>query len=129
MKAEAARTDAAGRGAERRKHARKGSIWHAQFQTPAGNFDCFVTNLSPRGARIEIDHPVALKQVVTLIMEPLGEFTGVVAWCRNGALGIHIREHRTTRTQISLPRGVAEGEVRAGVTGAGTIGAPPRRVR
>jgi hypothetical protein len=109
MKAEGARpTGVAGREPERRKYPRKGSFWHAQLQTPAGNFECRVLNLSPRGARIEIDHPVADKQVVTLIMEPLGEFTGIVAWRHNRSLGIQIREHRTTRTQITLPRWVAE---------------------
>jgi PilZ domain len=109
MKAEAARqTGAARRESERRKHPRKGAFWHAQLRTPAGNFECRVLNLSPRGAKIEIDHPVADKQVVTLIMEPLGEFTGFVAWCRNGSLGIRINEHRTTRTEITLPRSVAE---------------------
>ena len=112
MKIEAARhAGTAERAPERRRHPRKRSFWHAQLQTPAGNFEWRVMNLSPRGARIEIDHPVAHRQVVTLIMEPLGEFTGVVAWCRNGSLGIHISEHRTTRTPITLSRSVAEGDV------------------
>jgi hypothetical protein len=125
MKAESAsQRGTAVRAAERRKHPRKGSFWHAQLQTPEGNFDCRVTNLSPRGARIEIDQPVAHGQLVTLIMEPLGEFTGVVAWRRNGSLGIHISEHRTTRTQIAFPRWVAEGEAQAG-----RVEAPARRAR
>ena len=105
MKAEATRhTGAAGREPDRRKYARKWSFWHVQLQTPTGNFECRVMNLSPRGARIEIEHPVPDQQMVTLIMEPLGEFAGVVAWCRKGSLGIQISEHRTTRTQITLPR-------------------------
>lgn len=115
MKGEAAhRTDAAGQEPERRKHPRKGTFWHAQLQTPAGDFECRVMNLSPRGAKIEIDHPVAHKQVVTLIMEPLGEFTGFVAWRRNGSVGIRINEHRTTRTEIALPRLVAEDGAASG---------------
>ncbi len=44
--------------AERRKYRRKGILWHAQLQTLAGHFDCRVVNLSPRGASIEVDHPV-----------------------------------------------------------------------
>ena len=99
---------------ERRKHPRKGTFWHAQLQTPAGDFECRVMNLSPRGARIEIDHHVADGQVVTLIMEPLGEFKGVVAWRRNRSLGIRISEHRTGRTQITPPRSVADGEAAPG---------------
>lgn len=95
---------------ERRKHPRKGTFWHAQLQAPAGDFECRVMNLSPRGARIEIDHPLADGQVVTLIMEPLGEFKGVVAWRRKRSLGIQISEYRTTRTDITLPRWVTYGE-------------------
>lgn len=94
--------------AERRKYRRKGILWRAQLQTLAGDFECRVVNLSPRGASIEIDHPLAHKEVVTLIMEPLGEFTGFVAWRRAGAVGIHITEHCTNRTEIALPRSVAE---------------------
>ena len=85
---------------ERRRYPRKGTFWRAQLQTPAGDFECRVMNLSPGGAKIEIDYHVAHKEVVALIMEPFGEFTGVVAWRCNGSLGIQISEHRTTRTQI-----------------------------
>ncbi len=116
--------------AERRKYPRKGTLWRAQLQTPAGDFECRVVNLSPRGASIEIDYPLAHNQVVTLIMEPLGEFTGVVAWRRKGSVGIHITEHRTTRTDIAIPREVAEdgaasseGAWRAAIGSAQAIGA------
>lgn len=101
-------TSPAHREPERRKHPRKGTLFHAQLQTPAGDFECRVVSLSPRGARIEIDHPVAHKQAVTLIIKPLGEFTGSVAWCCRGSLGIHINEHRKTQRDITLPRWVAE---------------------
>ena len=104
---------------ERRLYPRKGTLRHAQLQTPAGDFECCVVSLSPRGARIEIDHPVAHKQVVTLIMEPLGEFTGFVAWCRDGSLGIRINEHRTTRKDITQPRRIDED--------SGTFERGPRR--
>ncbi len=56
------------RDPERRLYPRKGTLRHALLQTPAGDFECCVVSLSPRGARIEIDHPVAQKQVVTLII-------------------------------------------------------------
>jgi len=98
------RTGAAGPELDRRRYPRKASFWHAQLQMPAGNFECRVTNLSPRGAKVEIDQPVAYRETVTLIMEPLGEFTGFVALRRNGSLGIRINEHRTIRTEITLPR-------------------------
>jgi len=105
MKAKAThRADATGPGPERRKQPRKETFWLAQLKTTQGIFECRVMNLSPNGAMIEIDHPVAHKEVVTLIMDPLGEFTGFVALRRNGSLGIRINEHRTIRTEITLPR-------------------------
>lgn len=109
MKAKAAhRADATGRGPERRKQPRKETFWLAQLKTAQGHFECRVINLSPNGAMIEIDHPVAHNEAVTLIMEPLGEFTGFVAWRRAGSLGICINEHRTAWTTITLPRWVAK---------------------
>ncbi len=114
--------------AERRKYRRKGILWHARLQTLAGDFDCRVVNLSPRGASIEVDHPLEHKEVVTLIMEPLGEFTGFVAWRRNGAVGIHITEHRTARADITLAR--RDAEHRAALSAEGwrrVLGAKPRR--
>ena len=97
MKAKSTHTHAQ----ERRKYPRKGTFWRAQLQTPAGDFECLVMNLSPRGAHIEIDHPISLNQSVTLILEPLGEFFGTVAWCYNNRVGIQTSEHRTTGTKIT----------------------------
>jgi hypothetical protein len=79
---------------ERRRYPRKGTSWRAQLQTPAGDFQCLVMNLSPRGANIEIDCPLTLHQSVTLILEPLGEFSGFVAWCHNNCVGMQINDHR-----------------------------------
>jgi hypothetical protein len=86
---------------ERRRYPRRGTFWRAQLQTPAGDFECLVLNLSPRGAHIEIDHPLMLNQSVTLILEPLGEFFGTVAWCYNNRAGIQTTEHRTIGTKIT----------------------------
>lgn len=110
MKATATQpADTVGHGPERRKQPRKGTFWRAQLKTPSGSFECRVMNLSPRGAKVEIDHPVAAKEAVTLIMEPLGEFSGFVAWRRNGTIGIRVNEHRTTGIEIKFPRWVADG--------------------
>lgn len=92
---------------ERRKHLRKGTLWHGELRTPAGVVVCRVVNLSSRGAQLEIDGAVAAGESVTLVMEPLGEFTGTIAWQRDGKAGLHINEHRTTRTEITLPRSLA----------------------
>jgi hypothetical protein len=92
---------------ERRKQARKGTLWHGVLKTPAGAITCRVLNLSTRGAQLELDSAVAAGQSVTLVMEPLGEFSGFVTWQREGKAGIRINEHRTTRTEITLPRSLA----------------------
>ena len=86
---------------ERRRYPRKGSFWRARLQTPAGDFECLVMNLSPRGAHIQTDRPLNLNQSVTLILEPLGEFFGTVAWCYNNRAGIQTTEHRTIGTKIT----------------------------
>lgn len=92
---------------ERRGLSRKGALWRAKLDTPAGNFDCEVLNLSPRGAKIQLAQPLAVSQPVTLILEPLGEYSGTVAWCRGDCIGVRILEHRmtTTRSRIALPGG------------------------
>lgn len=91
---------------ERRKHLRRDTLWHGTLRTPQGSVACRVLNLSVRGAKVEASG-VAKGDSVTLIMEPLGEFLGVVTWQRDGQAGIRINEHRTTRTEITLPRSLS----------------------
>ena len=91
---------------ERRKHLRKGTLWHGTLRTPDGNLACNVLNLSARGAKVEVAG-VAKGQSVTLVMEPLGEFLGTVVWQHDGQAGIRIKEQRTTHTEITLPRSLA----------------------
>jgi hypothetical protein len=87
---------------ERRRYPRRGTFWRAQLQTPTGDFECLVMNLSPRGANIEIDYPLSLHQSVTLILEPLGEFSGFIAWRHNHYVGMQIYAHRTIRHELRL---------------------------
>lgn len=91
---------------ERRKHPRKETLWRGTLRTARGSIPCHVLNLSVRGARVEVEGATA-GDSVTLIMEPLGEFLGVVSWQRDGQAGIRINEHRTTRTEITLPRSLS----------------------
>lgn len=91
---------------ERRKHLRKETLWHGTLRTARGSIPCNVLNLSVRGARVEIEGSTVGDRV-TLVMEPLGEFLGVVMWQRDGKAGIRINEHRTTRTEIALPRSLS----------------------
>ena len=96
---------------DRREQPRKGTLWHGTLRTLEGLVACRVLNLSALGAKLEVDADLAPRQPVTLIMEPLGEFSGVVTWQRNGQTGIRINEHRTTRTKIVLPRSFASGTI------------------
>lgn len=89
---------------DRRKQPRKGTLWHGELRTPAGVVACRVLNLSARGAQLEMGATLTPGQDLTLIMEPLGEFLGTVTWARDGKAGLRINEHRTTRTEIALPR-------------------------
>lgn len=91
---------------ERRKHLRKGTLWHGTLRTPKGEIACNVLNLSVRGAKVEVEG-VAKGESVTLVMEPLGEFTGIVMWQHDGQAGLRINEQRTTHTEITLPRSLA----------------------
>jgi PilZ domain-containing protein len=91
---------------ERRKHVRKGTLWHGTLRTPNGSLACNVLNLSVRGAKVEVAG-VDKGQTVTLVMEPLGEFTGTVMWQHDGQAGIRINEHRTLHDEITLPRSLA----------------------
>jgi CRP/FNR family transcriptional regulator, cyclic AMP receptor protein len=79
---------------ERRRHVAPRDFWAAQLESALGLSECRVLELSPGNATVQIDHPVAENQAVTLIMERLGALSGVVAWQREGCIGIRIIEHR-----------------------------------
>jgi len=79
---------------ERRRRMASHDFWMARLESALGSSECRVLELSPGNATIQIDHPVAENQAVTLVMEPLGELSGVVAWQREGCIGIRIIEHR-----------------------------------
>jgi len=88
---------------ERRKHARRGALWNGRLTSPTGTYDCRVLNLSPRGAKIELAALVAIHQTVTLTLDPLGAFTGIVTWRRDRCISIAISEQRTAQTRMLLP--------------------------
>jgi len=100
------------------------------LESALGSSECRVLELSPGNATVQIDHPVPENQAVTLMMERLGELSGVVAWQREGCIGIRIIEHRPLGTGSfrALP-----GEPKAsprppgGWTAARTEPVPPRQ--
>jgi hypothetical protein len=73
-------------------------FWAARLESALGLSDCRVLELSPGNATVQIDHPLAENQAVTLVMERVGELSGVVAWQREGCIGIRIIEHRPFAT-------------------------------
>jgi hypothetical protein len=91
---------------ERRKHSRKWTRWPAQLRTSADSFECRVLNLSYRGAKVQLTQTVREREAVTLIMEPLGEFSGVVSWRAKGCIGLRFAQHYTPgiRGRMALPR-------------------------
>jgi CRP/FNR family cyclic AMP-dependent transcriptional regulator len=79
---------------EHRRRAAPREFWAARLESTMGSSACRVLELSPGNATVRIDHPVGENQAVTLIMEQLGELSGVVTWQREGCIGIRIIEHR-----------------------------------
>ena len=79
---------------ERRKYPRKKAFLPAKLATEAGAFECFVLDLSRGGAKVEIKEELAQGQPVTLILEPLGTFNGIIAWQKSGYLGVQFGELR-----------------------------------
>lgn len=88
---------------DRRRHPRKRAFWLGRLETPDGRFDCRVLNLSPAGAKVMLTHAVREKQAVTLVVEPLGEFVGIIGWRRDSYIGIEIVEHRALRQDVATP--------------------------
>ena len=78
----------------RRKQARKDVLWAGQVTTQAGIHECRVLDLSPNGAKVKLSTFVWTNQLVTLTLDTFGVFTGVVAWRRDGCIGIAIKERR-----------------------------------
>jgi pilus assembly protein CpaF len=63
-------------------------VWLAKLETARGGYDCRVSNISPGGARVRVPDTIGLGQAVTLVTTGHGEFHGVIAWERDGVVGI-----------------------------------------
>ena len=80
---------------ERRRHRRKKTLWPGRLETPLGCVECKVLDFTSRGAKVRVSHVLASEQSVSLILDPLGRFPGVVVWQRNGCTGIRFSPCRT----------------------------------
>jgi len=116
----------ASEGPARRKQARKDVFWVGQITTPGGIHECRVLNLSPGGAKVKLSTFVWANQTVTLTLDSVGKFTGVVAWRRDGCIGIAIKEHRSPSARKTAPRSaitLISAEPSAGLRGI-RVGGP-----
>jgi pilus assembly protein CpaF len=74
--------------AERRHMPRQRVVWTATLERPRGPMPCRISNLSAGGARLRVSHPVGVGETVTIITPAAGTFGGIVAWERDGAIGV-----------------------------------------
>ncbi len=79
-------------GDERRRIPRTRVVWAARLETAVGGFDCRVTNVSPGGARVRVSASIGVGQPVSLVAPRLGEFHGMVAWERDGVIGVQFSD-------------------------------------
>lgn len=100
---------------ERRKFSRKRSLLGATVLTPRGALDCRMLDFSCNGARVECTAPVGERETLTLVVEPIGTFPGVVSWRGEGCFGMDfVAEAATTSKPIVPPVGAATGVPRPG---------------
>ncbi len=89
---------------DRRKYPRKKSFLPATLAMAEGSFECRVLDFSRGGAKVELAPAVADKQAVTLIVERVGAYSGVVAWRGVGCFGCNSWRSPRPRTPPA-PRG------------------------
>src|SRR5690348_2804395 len=109
---------ALGNGLERRKYRRKKCLLPAQLITNLGTHDCRVLDLSQGGAKVETSAIVTPNQAVTLVVKPIGTFTGLVAWRAERCLGMKfLTQYGTT----SLKTASLESSFRAEAQSTPTV--------
>lgn len=72
----------------RRRTRRCNIMWPATIDEGGRDRTCTITDLSERGARLELPSPVRPHSRVKLLCERFGELHGVVVWCKGTAAGI-----------------------------------------
>jgi len=94
----------------RRRHRRTRTFANGILATAQGTVRCRVLDVSPEGARIQVDRgedvaaaAIAVREPAALTIKGLGVFPGRVAWRRNTTFGIHITEGHPVEPEL-LPR-------------------------
>ncbi len=91
----------------RRRHRRTRTFANGILATAQGTVRCRVLDVSPEGARIQLDRgeevaaaAIAVREPAALTIKGLGVFPGRVAWRRSTMLGIHITEGHPVQPEL-----------------------------
>ena len=71
-----------------RAHQRKRILWEAKLHQDGCIWHCAALDISPRGAKIQIDQPLGIDSKVVLAINRLGRFQGEVRWQNDSIAGI-----------------------------------------
>lgn len=72
----------------RRRKRRCNIMWPASIHEGGRDRPCTITDLSEKGARLDLPSPLRPHSRVKLLCERFGELHGVVVWCKGTAAGI-----------------------------------------
>ena len=74
---------------ERRRHRRRTGAWTAALETMRGDrIGCVVLDLSPGGAKLLLERPLPLGELVTFVTERFGTYRGRIAWAAGARAGL-----------------------------------------
>jgi hypothetical protein len=91
------------RGSERRWRERRSGLWAAQLENAqGGRRNCLVLDVSSGGAKLRVEQPASLGDIVTLIGERFGTRRGRVVWAANHRVGITFLD-KPGDAQVPLP--------------------------
>jgi hypothetical protein len=66
---------------EQRRHERQSGLWSAELETTSGQrLDCMLFDISAGGARLRLDEPVAVGEILTLVSRRFGTRGARIAW-------------------------------------------------
>jgi PilZ domain len=66
---------------EQRRHARRKGLWSAELETTSGRrLDCILFDVSAGGAKLRLEQPVEVGEVLTLVSERFGSRGARVTW-------------------------------------------------
>ena len=71
-----------------RAHVRTRVLWDATLHQEGRTWACKAVDVSPGGAKIQIDHRLAVSSYVMLVIVRLGSFPGEVRWQDESLAGI-----------------------------------------